>query len=292
MTQPKKPKPADIKASYGFVGRLADGIPELKKILDKAVKGQWTQDRFLMTVADTNWYRSNSAAMREWITLEGVDPAEAAARLESSIQRTGALSDTLGLGLTLQQRTEAALEGMLKGMDDATFGRYLSKQYFDPRGISLTDTRGQVAESQMGIQELRAQYGLMDEDDSWLRGRLGDIMLRGGTVESARRNAIDYAKARYSQFADRLEGGETLADIARPARDSVSRLLEQDVGLDDQVMQRWLQARGEDGQPVDQPIWKLEQEARKDERWDRTVNARQAAADVVSRIGKDFGFLG
>lgn len=287
----KKPTAADIKASYGFVGQLADNIPELKKILQKAVKGQWTQDRFLMAVSDTKWYRSNSAAMRQWITTKAVDPKEAAAQLDSAYQTALRIAAETGLPLDRQELTETALAGMLGSMDEADLRFHMNRKYFRAEDYDLQESYGQVAENVTNIRQMASAYGIFDPNDAWTREQLQEVMHGRETIESVQQRAINYAKSKYAQFRDRLDAGETISDIARPGMDAARELLEQDISMNDPLIQKYLQARGEDGQPADMPVWQLEQMARKDSRYQYTSNAKQQVGEILQTIGSNWGFV-
>src|SRR4051812_25471954 len=92
------PSPEDIKASYGFVALLADEVPEINDLLVQAIQDQWTPDRFIMSVANTDWYRDTPPAEREWITKQVSDPAGAEADIQKGMARMMADLQEIGIG--------------------------------------------------------------------------------------------------------------------------------------------------------------------------------------------------
>jgi len=275
--------PDDVRASYGFVGALAASVPEMAGILNTAVAQQWTADRFLMAITSTHWYRTNSSAMREWVTQQAVDPAEAAAQLGKRRVQAAEKAAALGLPIQSQLLDQVALASLLGGFDDARLGQHLARNYFDPNTVDLTRTTGQVAETQMQLKQLAGAYG-MPNDEVWLRGRLGEVIRGDNTVEGAKLVAVNYAKAKYAAYADQFDAGATVVDIAAPHREAIQRTLELgEVSLQDAAVQRALQ-RG-------QAVYETEKAARQDARWQYTTNAKAAVGELATRIGKDFGYL-
>lgn len=308
MTSPTPTPPPSseaIKASFGFVGAMAAAIPELRGILDQAVREQWTTDRFIMAVSASGWYKSNSDKAREWLTLQTVDPATAQRKhwLASNEMQTRAMQ--LGMTLTQSQWESAATWRILNPeASDDYLNLYLTQTFFDPyqdwAGLS-----GRAAGLAGEIQEIGRAYG-WDDFDHYNESRdwLGKIMQGKDTIDGFRRKMLDYAKVRYPGLHDQLLAGMTVRDVADPYMDVYSNILEVSKSAinwyDDRLVQRALQYRppsgGDGGTGVQSngamPIYEFEKVLREDPRWQKTNNARDAAVSVIERIGRDWGFYG
>ena len=98
----------------------------------------------------------------------------------------------------------------------------------------------------------------------------------------------------YSAFADRIAGGETVTEIADPYVSRLSELLElnpNDVGLDNDLVQRAMKQTSADGKPAAMDLYTFEKEVRKDNRWQYTKNARQEVSNVTADLLRQFGVM-
>jgi hypothetical protein len=141
---------------------------------------------------------------------------------------------------------------------------------------------------------MAADYGYTGQDlEHEIYTYANEIMLGGARAEpeAFKSKLINYAASKYAPFADRLRGGETVMDIARPYMEAYSQTLEinpNDISLNDQLMQKALQG---DGQAA-QAVWQFQQELRKDGRYGYTNGARKEAASTLQAIGRAFGMVG
>lgn len=299
ITPTPAPSPEAIKASFGFVGALADAIPELKEILDAAIAGQWTNDRFIMAVSASQWYRSNSDRVRQWITLQQVDPETARAdhyRVQTEVYLTAWQH---GIQLTDQQAYEVATWKLLnKDATDEALKNHLALRYFNPY-IDWHQLTGAAAGFANQIQEIGRQYGWDDYtnyDDS--RNWLGKLMRGEDTIEGFQRAMLDFAKVKYPGLHDQLLGGMSLQQIADPYLATYSQVLEMPKTAinwyEDPLVQRALQfvGQGETQSAGSMPMYEFEKTLRQDPRWRQTTNAIDSTAALIQKIGTDWGYYG
>lgn len=303
-TSTPAPDPEAIKASFGFVGALAGAIPELKTILDQAVNQQWTSDRFIMAVSASNWYRTNGETTRQWVTKQAVDPATANSELNTAASQAWVFAWQHGITLTDAQSKEAGLWRTLTGANDDLFNMHLARNYFDPNQ-DWTKLTGTAAKYANDIQSIGRAYGYDDTDNyDTSRDMLGQMM-RGELDENGmQRKFMEMAKVKYPGLEDQLLAGATVKDLAQPYVDSYSKILETPSTAinwyDDKLIQEAMQYRptdgGNGGKGVQSngtmPIYQFQQKLREDPRWKKTDNAIASTGDLVSQIGKDFGFIG
>lgn len=296
MTAPvaPPPNPADIQARYGFVGQMAKSVPEINNILQQAMREQWTTDRFLMTVANTNWWKTNGQAVREWQVLEATDPQTARDRKGHITGDLYARASKMGISLTPQQAEQAFYFTQFSGgMSEENINNYLARTYFDPYQ-DWNQLHGQAAEIAQQISDTGWAYGWRDfdhYDDS--RRMLKGILSGEDSAEGFGIKMRAYAKAMYPGFANEIEGGMTVRDIAAPYIDRQAELLETSktgIDLKDPLLNKALQARGADGAPAPMAIWQYEQQVRQDPRWAKTNNAKDSMAQFLGKLGKDWGY--
>lgn len=296
--------PEAIKASFGFVGAMAGAVPELKGLLDQAIQGQWTNDRFIMAVAGSNWYRTNSDKAREWITLQAVDPETARQNLIRLSGETWTFAHSQGIQLDDKQAAEAAMWRMFNpNVSEDMFRVHLARTYFNPH-MDWHKLTGQAAEFARQIQEVGREYGWDDWDNyEQSRDMLGQMMRGELDPEGFKRRMVDHAKVMYPGLHDQLLSGMTVKQIADPYMSKYSQILETPQTAinwyDDKLVQKALQYRPETnntGKGTESagvmPMHQFEEQLREDPRWRKTKNAINSTGALLQQIGKDWGFVG
>lgn len=289
------PKPEDVKASYGFVALIAEQIPEIGRLMEQAVREQWTPDRFSLSLANTSWWKSTPDDRRQWLVKNIADPASADQELITGADKIRNLSVALGVGQPDIERAKSLyLHTMFNGLDETGTKAYLARTLLSNDRAGVVGTYGDLV---TGMWKLSAEYGYGAPDMAQqIHQEARNIMQSGGDTSrvglTAWQNKVQqYAAAKYSPFADRLRGGETVMDIARPYLDTYAQTLEvnpQDIALDDNLVQRALQGNGQQAQAV----WQFQQGLRQDDRYGYTNGARKEAASTVQAIGRAFGMVG
>ena len=300
---PPEPSPADIQAQYGFVAMLAQAVPEIGRLMQRAVKEKWTAERFQMAVASTSWWKATPAPTRQWVTQQASDPATARRSMATGGDEVIQRAASYGFqGISAEKAQQIWLTGQLRGYDDTMMDTWVFNAIFKHGLAGEPNVQGGELGTRISeAAELAAAYGYNPRDlDAQIRNAAGASISSSQNRETGLQAWQDklksYAKSKYAAFADRFDQGETVMDIAQPYIEMYSQTLElnpQDVALDDKHLQRWLQGQSQAGKPpASVPVWQAQQELRKDERWGYTQNARQAAAEAATVIGKAFGMIG
>lgn len=291
MTAPRPvPTEQDILGSYGFVGLLAKAIPELKGILDQAVRGQWSPDRFVQTVADSNWYKTTHSGAREWITKQITDPESAERDLLVGSDKIRNLSQQLGLAMPdVARARELWVHTQVLGLDETGIKAHLARTLTG--GTGGGDMGRMVSE----MFKLAHDYGYSSGDLS------GEILTAARTAMGESGTAditgwqtkmTNYAEAYYAPYRDDIRGGRTVADIAKPVVDRVSQLLEMNpanVDLNDPLIKKAMTQWNPEGRAYS--LREIEDQTRRDARWKTTDNAKQGAVQMVEEILSKFGML-
>jgi len=292
---------ANLKASYGFVATLAAKVPEIRTLMQRAVREKWTSERFQMAVAGTKWWKRTPAQTRQWITQQASDPASATRNWATGANKISMIAGSMGLskGMTNAIARDIWIDTQLAGYDE----QQLRAVVYDrlTGRVPINDIGGEFGSLINQAKEMASAYGYAPgdldkqaKDAAGLGLHYGDESQAGLSLwETKLKN---YAKSKYGAFADRIDAGETVRDIAQPYIDVYGQVLEvnpQDVGLNDALLQKALQGTSEAGKPpAAQAVWQFEQGLRKDPRWGFTNNAKQATAEVATTIGKAFGMIG
>lgn len=305
----KEPTPEDIKAGYGFVALLADSIPEIAALLQTAVAQSWTPDRFVMSVANTNWWKNNGAGARDWVIKSITDPANANREAEAGAWEIRRFATEMGLPVVSQEPygpeyerfKQIWVQSKLQQVAPEAMTGWLFPQLV--QGINnnyAVDTAGGKYGQLIGeMFQLAHDFGFTGRDPEDLTdqiiGEANKVMLGGGSAGAGawRAKMSDYAQATYAPYADAIRGGKTVAEIARPVVDRVATLLEvapDSVKLNDPLMKKALTEWGAENRPLS--LNEIENAARQDTRWKTTDNAMESSVKLLNEIGQTFGFLG
>lgn len=99
----------------------------------------------------------------------------------------------------------------------------------------------------------------------------------------------------YGAYSDLFKQGQDVADIALDFRQSAASLLEKSIdaiSIDDPMVKKAMQYKGQDGKPAQMALWEFEREVRKSPEWDKTDNAMRTYTDIGETILRNFGFRG
>lgn len=302
MTAPV-PTPEDVRAQYGFVAMLAQSVPEVGALMQRAVTEKWTAERFQMAVAGTSWWKTTPAQTRQWVTQQAADPASAQRALLTGGSQINIIANKFGFqnipAATLQK---IWLDGQLSSYDESTMQQWTWNALWTyGRANGQVPTGGEFGARVQQARELAGSYGYAPADlNKQIQTSMGASLTNSQVGDAGMADWLNklksYAKSKFAPFADRIDKGETVFDIAQPYIDMYSQTLElnpHDVGLDDKFVQRWLQGKSEAGKPpAATAVWQAQQDLRKDPRWGFTNNARQSAAETATVIGKAFGMVG
>lgn len=298
MTAPV-PTPEDIRAQYGFVAMLAQAVPEIGQLMQQAVAEKWTAERFQMAVANTGWWKSTPSPVRQWVTQNVADPASASRAMKTGADSIKLYAGRLGFENVDQGTLEKIwLDSQLAGGDEAWMQQHTWNTLYQKNGVPVGGEAGARVQQ---ARELAYAYGYQPSNlDTQIQSAVGAGLSVGQVGDAALSSWQDklksYAASKFTPFADRINQGETVMDIAQPYMEMYANTLElnqHDVSLDDKLMQQWLQGKAEGGQPpASVPVWQAQQDLRKDPRWGFTQNARQSAAETATVIGKAFGMIG
>ena len=281
---------ADTAANFGYSVAFFNSDPELKSLLNTAVKGNWTPAQFVAKLQATRWFKKNGEAARQMYALRTSDPATYNQRLASAHAQVLAAARQMGapapggvlntlsahalsLGWTDEQ-IKAALQPYVKASTNGVYA-------------------GTAAQSQMQIRQLASDYGYTVSNSQmggWIKGMTrGDV-----TIEHVKQQIMANTMSRYPALKDRLASGETLDQIAAPYKDSYSKTLEvnpETISLNDPLIQKALATKDSKGKPSTQTVWQFEDALRSDPRWLQTNNARDQLVGNTRKVLSDMGLV-
>lgn len=275
---------------------LAGFFEEIKKVINASPTGTITQDEFNNLTRGYDWFERYDSDQQQAEIAKALDRQNNTNLYEESIRdnKTNIAYTARQKGIELDDATLTELAEL------ARFNNWSAVEIDNAIGqevvelISAGGTAvGEAGAIQTSLQQWAASNGLSLSDQEVARyvesGAFG-----GRDLESIKQDIRQtYLAGAYPAWSDRIAAGADPADIAAPYRKRIAALLELEedqVGFDDGLLQRGLQAVGSDGKPRVMPLYEFEQEIRKDPRWQYTDNAYKTYTDVGTDLLRMFGF--
>lgn len=282
-----------MAADYGFALAFINSDSELKSLFRRAVKNTWDVNMFTARLRATKWFRHHSASVRNAIMQKTSDPATYRENLNKMrAQVNDVWGKAYGKGAISQRQLNAWAETAYR------MG-WSEEQLLDRMGAGLKfqtlmkqkKLGGTAAETSQQIDQLARQYGVW-VGAGWKAQQLKRVMIGNDTANGIEYRIKEMAKARYKAFADRIEAGQTVMEIADPYVQQMADLLELNPGevdIKSSMIQRALTARNQDGVSIPMDLNDFADTVRKDARWQYTDNAREQAVNMTSNILRSFG---
>lgn len=308
----KKP---DTYTSYGYVTALADSVPEIKALLDKAKKAKWDVQRFTDALQTTHWWKKYSDSAKQMVALRASDPAEYKQRMAQAEAHVKQMSAQMGVSLTGKQIKAQATADLFQALDDTTLAMNIGSLY-----TTMPQSGGGTAvQYEQQLKQMAASYGL-PVTQQWLDSHIKQSLMTGTGLEGAQTDLVNQAKSAYPTLAKLIDSGQTVQQIAQPYVAQMAQTLELDpstINLSDPKIQQALTGqvqapnisglphgveafraqnptgpKGAAGSTDPQPmtLYDFQKQLKNDPRWGRTDNAKQTAYGLVHAIGQMWGF--
>ena len=161
----------------------------------------------------------------------------------------------------------------------------------EDEALTPVEQRDARAKIRTELERFAYQNGL-DLTKETFRRHVTDILNEDTTLPTLQKAYMKQLTAAYPAFAEQIEAGFTLREIASPYAQEMSRILEipeDAIDFRDPAMAKALQAVGQDGKPTYVPLWQFREELKKDERWQYTDNAWNEMGDMAMGIARMFG---
>lgn len=283
---------------YGVdsLGKLLSSIPELAKLVDQAVAGNWSTDKFQNKVEDSAWYRTHSDTARAVIIQQANDPAAYHQRLSNAYETVSNLSRQSGFDISGQAAWQIAAHALLTGNDSNQ--AWLLKTMGSTRNYAgaanLSGFTGQMAQTLQQLQQMYSDYGYQNRNN--LLAEAAQQIVEGNTtIDTYKQQVMNWAKSTFPALSQQIDEGQTVKDLATPYVQSMSQLLEVDpntLNLFTPAIRQALQGYTDPAtkQREATPLWQFENQVREDPRWAFTQNAKDTMSTALLKIGSDWGY--
>lgn len=289
------------------VANLIRTDDELRDLFNEGIRKGWDERTFYRELRATDWWKDpkkgqswRDAFKMEFQQAPGVwieklgDAEKAIAKLANDLYNIEIPPDIL---------KNVARRFYYQGWntDDEGLRVWLSKQFSnqsrDPKKKDKLTPGGQLLEQERALTEAIRAYGV-DRDEKWIKRTARQILNPNSNYDAddAWNEIIADAEAKYPVFAGKLSKDRSVRDLGAGYINEIYRRLElsspDDVDLNDPLLRRAFTAPNDKGDPTLMPLWKFEQQVKKDDRWQLTNNARDTYMAAGTTFLRAFGFAG
>jgi hypothetical protein len=293
--------PEEYMFELGFAMDLINSDPSLqewirrvRQYMDKNKGRTPTAYEMADIKQGIEWFeRFNSD--QELARMEQADP-----RLREDFNRSLELKrgyvKNLGLqyGITLSDKaiSDIALAARLDQLGEDEIRERITP-YLEQAISASENLVGRAAEAERDIVQWSRANGLTLTGQSIAR-YVSSVARGEQTVDNVKEDLRRmYLAGAYPAWADRIDSGYDISEIAAPYKEKMAALLEIDDGsidMNDSLLQMGLQGVGPDGRPSVVPLYEFERMVRNDPRWQKTDNAYKAYSEVADSVLDMFGF--
>ncbi|AWN05113.1 minor tail protein [Streptomyces phage Vorvolakos] len=288
----KNLSPEELAASYGWAYGFLKSNKELRGLFDQAVKDSWSADKFQAKLRDTNWWKKNSDTMRKAQAEKQTDPATYNAKVSAVKVQVQQLAAEMGASIPPGKLGKIVEQVITTGLDEAglrnVLGGYIT---FQKNGSTLNGEAGQYENN---IRQFAYTNGV-SLDKQAIKNQ-AQLIARGMATEQDFKNQIvNQAISLYPGYAQQLQAGQTMMDIASPYMQTMAEDLEipyTQIKLTDPLIKRALNGVNNQGKPVGLDATSFQQLIRNDPRWRKTSGAQDGVMATGLKVLRDMGMIG
>lgn len=280
----------ELAGTYGFSTAFFNSIPELKRLLGQAVAQQWDADLFTAHLKNTKWWKATSDANRQAQAMAKQDPATYKATLAAHRAAVDQLATKMGAILSNGAKDKLAKNILHYGWNDAQIQNFLGK-YIDFNDKHVLG--GLAGQAYQQLKSYAYDNGVSMSEQS-LKNAAAYVTRGVSTMEDQIGNIRGIAMGAYPAFADQLEAGQSMRDIASPYVQAMAQTLElpdTDIDVFNPKIKNALNRVGQDGKPAPMSLTDFTNYLRDTPDWRRTANAQTATMAVGRQVLADFGLV-
>ena len=202
----------ELAETYGMSYAFFKSQPELMKLLNGAVAGQWNAAKFQAEVKNSSWWKKNSETVRQAQVLQKTDPASYRATMEGARAAARQMAVRVGAILSEKNVEQLAKSMVWYGWEDAQVSNFLGQYIKFGKDQTLGGVAGQAARA---IKEEAYRNGVAVTQDSILNN--AQYLVRGlTTMEKIQGQIRQQAMGLYPAFTEQIKAGASVQDLAAP----------------------------------------------------------------------------
>jgi hypothetical protein len=278
----------ELASNYGWSYGFLNSIPEVKSLFEQAVDGTWTDGKFQAELRDTKWWKETSDTRRQAQVTKNTDPATWSASVQAQILSVRMLAAEIGAAIPESKIKKIAEQSIELGLDEAgmrnTLGQYVA---FTDKGTLV----GQAGMHEYTMKQYAASQGI--QIDKQAIKNQAQLVVRGlATTQDYESQVREQAKSMFPGYADRLDAGMSMREVASPYIQEMSSALgipDKSIDIMDPMIKSALNGLSQDGKPTGLSLTDFQSQLRNDARWKKTKGAQDQVMTAGLTVLKDMG---
>lgn len=300
----------EIAKEYGYALKIIYSNKEIKKLFLEAVNdegGVWTPKKFISSMMDTNWWKTNAGPAREaWAAqMMGTNPdGTYTADWEATLAKAGEAVDraagTMGAQLTPEQRDQMVQRYIYEGWADSSRQGQMMTAFSEYIGVEGEGgpAAGSLAGAAGSLQDVLKQAAIrngLNLSDSYYTAAAKSVAAGLTTAEDWQRDVRQQAASLWPTWGDKIAAGADAKDLGSGYINMMAQTFEVDpntISLDDPAIRAAMTRVDDKGNPMPVGLWDFQQGLRNDPRWMNTKQANDEISGIAHDVLRTFGFMG
>jgi len=285
-----------LSNKWGFAYAIIKQDPQLERFFNQEVAkylknpSGFSKEAFFLNLEKQPFSQKYSTAAIQDMNFEARYPDLYQQQIEGEIEDLRDVTLNMGAQLNDDELLKLVKDKRRLGLTDAQVSNRLAKDYLTVRDGRFS---GAAGSKQDQLSQWAIKNGITLSQDM-VQNYVRQIAM-GDTTEDDVKNDLrrTYMAGAYPAWADRINAGQDIYDIANPYRSRMAALLElneEEINFNDVTLSKGLQGVGADGKPGVVPLYEFDKQIREDPRWQYTDNARQSYSTMADDLLKMFGF--
>jgi peptidoglycan hydrolase-like protein with peptidoglycan-binding domain len=322
-----------LAAELGISQNLFNLDPSLQNVLSQAQQ-LGLQDnaagkaQFQALLQNTQWYKTHSAAARDYLALGATDPATQQAKFLTALGTIIKTAQSMGVSIDTNEQWRLAQDVAMYGLSDNEIQLAIGRQLkTNPNAQYGGDPSSGLGAQIDQLRKMSADYGY-PVSTAQLNVAAQEILSGKSTLQTWTNSLKNYAKGMFPALSSAIDEGQTVKDAAAPYLTTYQNTLELDPNAIDlskdatlrkalnyQTPQSTIPNHNAATTPLKiartptkttvtgptadktptsslMPLWQFENTLKQDPRWLKTQQANDSLLQSGSQVLKDFGLEG
>lgn len=280
----------ELAEIYGFSEAFFNSIPELKRLFGNAVANTWDAALFTAHLKNTKWWKETSETNRKAQLAAKSDPATYKASIEAARVQASQMAVKMGASLSNASLDKLAKNIVHFGWEEAHIQNFLGQFItFNEKKV----TGGLAGQTYQRLRTLAYDNGVRMSDQS-LHNMAAYVVRGVSSMEDAQANIRGIAMGTYPGYADQIQAGVAIKDIAQPYVQAMAQTLElpdTDIDVFNSKIAAALNRAGADGKPSPMSLTDFISSLKDTPDWRKTANAGNSVMTAGRQVLRDMGLM-
>lgn len=277
---------------YGWAVAVFKSSPELWRLLNQAIRGDWSVDKFVAELRKKKWFREHSETWRKNEVERLTDPGTYKEKYDGLYAEVQDMAASLtGSELSAGQVKRIVTQALAFGWNDNQIRNSVAGFLKQQKGGGYG---GEAGEAEAELRAYAADQGVnlnQANVSKWLKSILAGKSTLQGYKSWIQQQAMDA----YPGLNRQIMEGRTVRQLADPYMNLMAEVWEsnpESIRLNNATLLKALQYQNKDGTGALMNLGDFRRMLKQDPRYLSTTAAVNDATDVGHQILKDLGLVG